>query len=56
VATSASAADFCVNSPQCDPVNTLQDLTSALNVAGFHAGDDRLFVGPGTYTAANGFS
>jgi hypothetical protein len=55
-APSTFAADFCVNSPQCDPANTLLDMTSALNAAGFHPGDDRVFVGPGVYSAANGFS
>jgi hypothetical protein len=55
-APNAFAGDFCVNSAQCGPANTLPDLQTALDAAVFNDSPDRVFVGPGTYTAANGYS
>jgi hypothetical protein len=54
-APGAFAADICVNSPQCGG-NSLTSLQAALNTAQLTHVGDRIFVGPGTYFATDGFT
>lgn len=56
--SAASATDYCVGAPGCAQADTVQTLEQALAKAEAQADADRVFVGPGKYTAQaiTGFS
>ena len=57
LATSARAADYCVGAaPGCVGTDEGTDLQKALDDAQAHTGNDRVLIGPGTYSRSGGFS